>query len=429
MSESIAVRTPLTVASTFVVATSAPPAEPVAVAARYLHPGTAVPLRQTARELLAGPLLRGAVLPADVSPWRAGLLDAARTPGPRERLRAATHHVVLTAHTSPHAQPVQAQALRATARGLAFATDGVVHDPLTGTLIGPAARGDVEPAAFRLSDDWLATAIAPAQPPVPGTPPDGSDPAEPDRRVNVTTRGLARFGLPELLAADVRAGHLLVVVNLLRGVAVHLLAAHWAWLTAEGGPIRRIGTRPHIGAAEMYQYWGREGLNLWRGLHPAATPPRGDAVEAHLTLVPIPPTPAAQPPAASTPAVSPPTASPPGVARADGDPVRQSAAAAVPGRGGEVAADTEAVCIAVGPPGGGGAPAMAAWLRGHVEPIRPRTGPAGCGVTPGGAPHRPDGAASGDPGPPDGAAVVEPGLPAGAEAEAVRGQEVQKRKS
>ncbi|HEY3683221.1 MAG TPA: hypothetical protein VGL93_09285 [Streptosporangiaceae bacterium] len=411
MVESIAVGTQVTVPSVFVVATSAPPAEPVALAARHLHPRLARPVISAARELIAGPLLHGAVHPSDISPWRSTLLAAARTPALRDRLRAATHHLVLTAHSPPHAHPAHAQATRALARALAFATDGVVHDPLTATLIGPAARGDIEPPAFRLADDWLSTAIAPsdpgppsepAPPPDPGppsgpdplrdpsppcasgplrasgsprepsplcpsSPPSGaapsrdpgppsgsglpssphptSGPGAPERVVEATTRGLARFGVPELVIGAVRAEHLLTAVSLLRGVAVHLLAEHWAWLAAGGRGPRMVDARPRIGAAEMHQYWGRLGLDLWRGAHPSSPAP-GESVEVRLEPAPS--------------------------ARAEaGDPDGGGAAAAP----GDVTAG--APCVRVAPPGAGGAAETAAWLSGRVDAIRPRIDPAG----------------------------------------------------
>ena len=246
MVESIPVRIPATVPSTFVIATSAPPAEPVATAERHLHPLLAPPLRAAARELLSGPLIHAAVCPARVSPWNAALTGAARVPVLGDRLRAATHHVVLTAHTSPSSHPERAQAVRAIARALAFATAGVVHDGHTAGLIGPAARGDVEPATFRLADDWLSMAVASG--------------------LEVTTRGLARFGLPELSIAAVPSDRLLTAVSLLRGTAVHLLAGHWAWLAAGGGRSRLIAARRRVSAADLYQYWGRTGLEAWRAV-------------------------------------------------------------------------------------------------------------------------------------------------------------------
>lgn len=311
MVDSIAVRIPATVPSSFVVATSAPPAEPVVVAARHLHPLLAPPLRAAARELLSGPLLRAAVCPARVSPWRAALVAAARAPALRERLRTATHHVVVTAHSPPQSHPAHAQAARAIARALAFATAGVVYDAQTACLIGPAARGDVEPPAFRLADDWLSTAISSGGPPGRGA-----------RELEVTTRGLVRFGLPELSAAAVRAEHLLIAVSLLRGTAVHLLAGHWAWLAAGGGRSRRLAARPRVGAGDLYQYWGRRGLERWRGAHP----PGSGAASVELRLAPAP-----------------------------GDPA----------------------CLSVRPPEGEGPAAMAAWLSGPVDAIRPRMSAAG----------------------------------------------------
>lgn len=308
MVESIAVRIPATVPSSFVVATSAPPAEPVVVAARHLHPQLAAPLRAAARDLLSGPLLRATVCPARISPWCAALVAAARAPALRERLRVATHHVVLTAHAPPQAHPVAAQAARAVARALAFATAGVVYDARTACLTGPAARGDVEPEAFRLADDWLSAAIA------SGEPAGGLTSG-----LEVSTRGLARFGLPELSAASVPAEQLLVAVSLLRGAAVHLLAGHWAWLAAGGGRSRRIEARPRVSAADLYQYWGHAGLELWRAAQPATA-----SVELRLA-----------------------------------------------------AATAEAERLCVRPPEGDGPAAMASWLSGPVNAIRPGSGAAG----------------------------------------------------
>lgn len=262
MVETFTVRIPETVPSTFVIATSAPPAEPAITAERHLHPLLAPPLRAAARELLSGPLLRAAVCPAGISPWRPALIDAARAPALEDRIRAATHHIVLTAHAPPASHPVRAQALRAIARALAFARAGVVHDAHTACLIGPAARGDVEPATFRLADDWLSVAVASG--------------------LEVTTRGLTRFGLPELSVADVPADRLLTAVGLLRGVAVRLLAGYWTRLAAAAGPSSYvIDARLRVSAADLSRYWGREGSEAW-----CATGPATASVELRLAPVP-----------------------------------------------------------------------------------------------------------------------------------------------
>lgn len=317
MVETITVRIPETVPSTFVVATSAPPAEPAVTAERHLHPLLAPPLRAAARELLSGPSLRAAVCPAGISPWRAALTGAARAPALADRLRAATHHIVLTAHAPPASHPVRAQAVRAIARALAFARAGVVYDAHTGCLIGPAARGDVEPATFRLADDWLSVAVASG--------------------LEVTTRGLARFGLPELSMAGVPADRLLTAVGLLRGTAVHLLAGHWTWLaTAADRASHVISARLRVSAADLCQYWGREGLESWRAAGPDTA-----SVEPRLEAVP-------------------------------GDAGR----------------------LSIRPPYGAGPAAMAAWLSGPVEEIRAVAGPVSPSRSGRGDPRNPRGSDS-----------------------------------
>lgn len=317
MVETITVCIPETVPSTFVIATSAPPAEPAVTAERHLHPLLAPPLRAAARELLSGPLLRAAVCPARISPWRAALADAARAPALEDRLRAATHHIVLTAHAPPRAHPVRAQAVRAIARALAFARAGVVYDAQTVCLIGPAARGDVEPATFRLADDWLSMAVASG--------------------LEVTSRGLARFGLPELSVAAVPADRLLTAVSLLRGTAVHLLAGHWARLAGgDGRSSHTIEARLRVSTADLSQYWGREGLEAWCSAGP-------DTASAELRLE-----------------------------EAPGDAGR----------------------LSVRPPYGDGPAAMAAWLSGPVEEIRAGAGPVSRSRSGTGDPRNPRGSDS-----------------------------------
>ena len=156
--------------------------------------------------------------------------------------------VIVSSTASPSCQPRAALVARAAARAVAEAYGGVVEDVLTGRVFAPAADDGEEPSTFRLTPDWLGWRIGPgarargpaaAEPatPVPAGP--GSPGAAP--AWSVRTRGLCRFGLPELMLEPPGCARARHPFDLLHAVAERLLDEHLAWLSANpGGGVRRM---------------------------------------------------------------------------------------------------------------------------------------------------------------------------------------------
>ncbi|WP_157407958.1 hypothetical protein [Actinomadura atramentaria] len=88
----------------------------------------------------------------------------------------------------------------------------------------------------------------------------------------VSTRGLCRFGLPELDVRGVRYGDLAVGANVLRGVAVGLLAEHLARPSPDGPVLVRV--RRFLDADDVLRFFGRPPRRGGVGLDVELGPPR-----------------------------------------------------------------------------------------------------------------------------------------------------------
>lgn len=269
MARQLTLTVPETVTSHFVIATAAPPRDPVAAVRSALERGPADPPARLADDLLDTPLLEvrtevcadRAAWPGFGAPMASTAFAAAGTepapavaPGAADpeaglRLAHATHNVVVTAHAPPLAQPEHAQAARVVARILAEACGGLIYDTRCGRVLPADFPRRPEPLRFRLADRWLAGDVTP----VPRGEPGGRVP----RSYLVETAGLHRFGLPELATvASTRAGARRPL-NLLRGVAARLLAQHWDWLRRHPGePRRPLGRHLWVEAHHVWSYWG-----------------------------------------------------------------------------------------------------------------------------------------------------------------------------
>jgi hypothetical protein len=145
----------------------------------------------------------------------------------RARLRRARHHLVVASTASPADQPEAAQVARAAARALAEAYGGMIVDPLTGNAVFHCSECPGEPESFRLADDWLGWSVEiDDDASCPPWDPGGSAACT---CLTVTTRGLSRFGLPEIMLEGAACAHSLCSVSVLRTVAQRLLGAHLAW--------------------------------------------------------------------------------------------------------------------------------------------------------------------------------------------------------
>ncbi|TDC05302.1 hypothetical protein E1267_20045 [Nonomuraea longispora] len=169
------------------------------------------------------------------SPWR----PTGATLGDEERrlLRRTKHHVVVSATAPPHRLPAGVQAARAAARALARECDGLLIDPMTGAAILTCGRCPGEPATFHLNDDWLAWDVQVHEAvPCPPWDPAGKGDCS---CLRVTSRGLRRFGLPEITLDGAACAHNLCATNLLRTVAHCLVTDHLAYVTTHPGATRR----------------------------------------------------------------------------------------------------------------------------------------------------------------------------------------------
>ena len=230
---------PETVATPFVVATAHPPRDPVAAArARVRHP--------LAAGLLRTPLVQVTTSPAAESGY-AELLDGAAWARSEDRglLHKLTHHTVVLGHVPPVSQPGHGQAVRAIARAIAEACEGVVYDAWSHQVLPHDFRFGTEHPEFCLADGWLAAYITGDR------APGGS--------LHLVTAGLHRFALPELEADGVPVSSVLAAVTLLRCLSVTLVSEHWDWLACNPG----AGSRPfrrHTWAdgRDVWRFWAAE---------------------------------------------------------------------------------------------------------------------------------------------------------------------------
>jgi hypothetical protein len=235
---------PETVTTPFVVATVQPPHDPPAIARARLR----LPL---AAGLLEAGFVSIRTLPAGESGY-ADLMSRAAWVREEERdlLEKVTHHVVVMGRVPPVSQPDHGQAVRAIARVVAEACDGVVYDAWSHQVLPHDFRFGVEHPEFCLADDWLATFLS-RRP--------GRFDAIAEGGLHLTTAGLHRFALPELEAVRVPVGNTFAAVTLLRCLAVTLLSEHWDWLACNpGAQSRRLPDHAWAEGRDVWRYWAAE---------------------------------------------------------------------------------------------------------------------------------------------------------------------------
>jgi hypothetical protein len=226
--------------------------------------------------------------PADDSPCQAELAYIAAPMDESERQLSAAWHIVIDSETSPAQQPQRARLIRATARTLADATDGQLADPCAAQLIQPVPGIDGERDWFCPADGWLGIDCR-------INPDGGMDTASPAECecLCLFTRGLSRFGLPELVVDRVPCTYDLAATNAMRGLAVRLLALLWA--NPEARELR-LDNSIIVEPEDVWAYWGARplfGLPIPFLLAPAS---RDDLPPGrHLELLPRPDFPGTRP--------------------------------------------------------------------------------------------------------------------------------------
>ncbi|WP_433469045.1 hypothetical protein [Spirillospora sp. CA-128828] len=191
--------------------------------------------------------------------WDPGHIKAAQ-PEDRPAARAfndAGRFAVVTAYSPITDQPRGVQVARAAAYAIARATGGVTADLVTGHVLTPSPG---ERTRFVLADQWLGDVLPPFRANGRCT---AAEPAFDPEGVNgcacvrLRTRGLRRFGLPELQITDVACPHDVAALNVLRTTARRLLTDHWSWLAT--GPATRTRTIPDtldLTQGDFNDFWG-----------------------------------------------------------------------------------------------------------------------------------------------------------------------------
>lgn len=254
---------PYALTSLFVVAAARVPFDVSSVPWRV-----GVPHRRAVIRAIGSPAL---LVTHHPTPWKPGRTSLAAAE--RDLLRRFGQHLVISTTTPPHELPGSVQLARATARALARECHGLLIDPLSGATVPERAEG--EPMDFDLADDWLGWDIQRRDAPTCGplgpsddTPSRSSRTPESDRSsrtsgsgqssrapglgwspcapgsgqslcapepgacdgLSVTSRGLQRFALPEIILDGAACTHRECATGLLRTVAHRLVADHLAFV-------------------------------------------------------------------------------------------------------------------------------------------------------------------------------------------------------
>ncbi|WP_233526436.1 hypothetical protein [Actinomadura spongiicola] len=176
------------------------------------------PLAAAVSQRLGSPRLTITSYPATDSPW--DLSDVAGVDeDDAERAAKATCHIDVTSVLPVGDLPCGPHTARAIAMAIAESVCGVPVDLASNEPLPviPLERLD----EFVLADNWLGVALPPYRN-------SGNCTAEEEdidgcACVDLTTRGLHRFGLPELEITDVACPHSLAALNVLRTTAQRLL--------------------------------------------------------------------------------------------------------------------------------------------------------------------------------------------------------------
>ncbi|XVQ87933.1 hypothetical protein ACQP2K_11080 [Microbispora siamensis] len=236
---------PAQTSSVFVVVTDRTPTDLSSIVPWRMGPSH----RRAARDALGTPRLTLEAFRSARSPWRRMDLNAEDL----RRVRRARHHVVVTSTAPVEEQPEAAQVARAAARGIAEAYHGGLYDPLTGAAVYHCAECPGERRDFHLGDDWLGWRVSCADEEhacalgLGAAAPGGADVDGGCSCLVTTSRGLRRFGLPEITLTGLACAHSLCAVTVLRTVAESLLASHFAWLsTGLLSPCRGVARRLRV---------------------------------------------------------------------------------------------------------------------------------------------------------------------------------------
>ncbi|HEU5029091.1 MAG TPA: hypothetical protein VFV01_29555 [Spirillospora sp.] len=211
---SITITVPEETTTRFVVAADRTP-DDVATALRQGLPGR---LGAAMFQRLGTPALMVAAHKAEVSPW--DLRSVTGTdPDDAERVRRSDWHVGVTSVLPVADLPTGPHITRATAEVLAGSLGGVPVDLDMNRVVHPLPVP--RPETFVLADDWTGATLPPYR--NAGRCTADEDEIDGCSCVGITTRGLRRFGLPELEITGVACPHDLAALNIVRTAAQRLL--------------------------------------------------------------------------------------------------------------------------------------------------------------------------------------------------------------
>ncbi|WP_268817581.1 hypothetical protein [Thermomonospora echinospora] len=201
---------PEMVHGTYAVAAGAPPGDPMELAREQVTRRVPAPLRELALGMLGSPLLTLDLRPAGkFPPLPTDLLAAfGASSGQVAEVSAATHVCAVRAAYQPGWPPAHEWAARAVAGALGAALDAPVVDVFTPQVLDPDRlwRSLPDERGHTRLVDWMLLAHT-----------------EGPAGFWFNTKGLARFGLPELHAEDVPADLVEPCGQLLNGLARRLL--------------------------------------------------------------------------------------------------------------------------------------------------------------------------------------------------------------
>ncbi len=285
MDDAVTLSVPELVEATYVVVTSHPPVD-VQAAARDAAQRLPDPLRGGALRMLAGPLLSVTMSAVgDAPPLPVTFLEVfGASPAQLRDLDEATHVLVCQAVFRPGWPPAHEWHARGVAAGLAELTGGTLVDMFTPQVLEPAAavRSLPDPDGRIVLVRWVLVPQSAGE-----------------RGLWMTTKGLERFGLPELQALDVPPALAIAWTRVMSGIAAALVR-EWTRALRSDPSFVALPRRLKVTAADVARAYGHEATagDLTRGAeHGAAAgkhadvglrldPPDRFDGQAFLTVVP-----------------------------------------------------------------------------------------------------------------------------------------------
>ncbi|QFG26334.1 hypothetical protein [Actinomadura sp. WMMB 499] len=242
----VTITVPEETSARFVVAADRVPADIGAVIRRAL-PG---PSATAAADRLGTPALMISVHPAASAPWNPEHPSGADA-ADAEAIARAGRYIGVTSVTPVDDLPGALHVARAAALAIAEEVCGIPVDVDTNQIL-PASR----PGDFVLADGWLGASLPPYR--NGGRCEAAPEAGEDCTCVHLRSRGLRRFGIPELEINGAACTHDVAALNVLRTTAQRLLP-----LGRHPGR-HTVGSEPSLTGADFADFWGNR-EPMWDG--------------------------------------------------------------------------------------------------------------------------------------------------------------------